>query len=582
MKIVSKLSAYSPLIIWFVDVALSVVGTAFAIIVMHAVLEISIQNYTIYPLLGFSILFAFIGVWLFHTYKGVISHASTEEFMRCIYVQAFKILLMVIASWLTSWNYVGAFLTSIFIVDFFTSSCLLICWRVILINCYRHLIRLSSKHELNAMVYGTSEAAICIALYLINKNSNYNIQGYFTRQRQLNKMRIQGIKTYCFKDNEEFIEYANKHGVNCLLFVSNKDLHQDEDLVSTCLEHGITIRIAPLVEANVSSMATLQVRNIQIEDLLGRDEIEISMDKIGKEISTKTIMVTGAAGSIGSELCRQLCKFKPKKLIMVDMGETPTYQIDMEIRNTYPDQDFQAVISDVRDYDRMDFQVQVYKPDIIMHAAAYKHVPLMEEFPCEAVRANILGTKNMADLAVKYGCDRFVMISTDKSVKPSNCMGASKHIAEMYVQSLGQAVTDGKVKGVTKFVTTRFGNVLGSNGSVIPLFRKQIMAGGPVTVTHPEIIRYFMTIPEASRLVLEAAFMGEGNDIFIFDMGEPVKIVDLARRMIELSGLRPDKDIDIVYTGLRPGETLRGAPLLQGGHHTDHPPQDFPGTEYGP
>lgn len=555
MKLSNKLSTFSPYIILMVDVLLSVIGTAFAIIIMHAVKDITIQNYTIFPLLIISFFASIFCCWVFHTYKGVISHSSSEDYIRVTYVVLLKGVFMLAGMYFTQ-HFVGVFLTAILVLDIVLTVYLLLIWRMVLISAYHKLIRLSSKTEMNALVYGTSEAAICIAMYLMNKNSNYSIQGYFTRRKELKKMRIQGTNTYYFEDNKEFLEFAQKHNVNCILFVTNKEMHADEALVSTCLENGISIRIAPLMEANNKNLTAMQVRNIQIEDLLGRDEIEISMEKIGREISNKTIMVTGAAGSIGSELCRQLCKFQPKNLIMVDMGETPTYQIDLEIRKTYPEQNFTAVISDVRDYDRMNYQVELYKPDIIMHAAAYKHVPLMESYPCEAVRANILGTKNMADLAVKHGIERFVMISTDKAVRPSNCMGASKHLAEMYVQSLGQAVKEGKVAGRTQFVTTRFGNVLGSNGSVIPLFRQQLMNGGPLTVTHPDIIRYFMTIPEASRLVLEAAFMGQGNDIFIFDMGDPVKIIDLARRMIELTGLRPDKDIKIEITGLRPGEKL--------------------------
>lgn len=556
MPLPKRLSAFSPYIIWFVDVMLSVTATAFAVIIMHALLALTIQSYFIFPLLGISFVASIICTWLFHTYKGVISHSGIGEFMRLFYVAIAKMLFMVTAPLLVKDLAYGLFLTSILVLDGILTAWALIIWRIILIRCYHHLVRLSSKQDLNVMIYGTSEAAICLAIYLINKNSNYNVNGFFTRRKELDNMRIQGISTHCFQSNDDFITYAQKHEINCMLFVTNKELHADEGLVSACLEKGISIRISPLMEASTSNVAAMQVRNIQIEDLLGRDEIQISMEKIGKEIADKTIMITGAAGSIGSEICRQLCKFNPKNLILVDMGETPTYEIDLEIRKKYPEQNFTAVISDVRDYDRMDYQVQLYKPDIIMHAAAYKHVPLMEQFPCEAVRANILGSKNMAELAVKYGIERFVMVSTDKSINPSNVMGASKHIAEMYVQSLGQAVTEGKLSGKTKFVTTRFGNVLGSNGSVIPLFRRQIMSGGPITITHPDIIRYFMTIPEACRLVLEAAFMGQGNDIFLFDMGEPVKIVDLARRMIELAGLRPDKDIEIQYIGLRPGEKL--------------------------
>lgn len=555
MKIIKKLSHYSPYIIWTVDVVLSVVATLLSILLMHAVLEIAIQKelFVLVPIsLGISILLT----WLFRTYKGVISHAGSEEMLRIVYLMLGKGCLMILGAWFTQFNYVGPFLLSIILLDIITTALLLMVWRVILINIYHHLVRLSSKRDLNAMVYGTSEAAICLAIYLINKDTDYHINGFYTRRKELNNMRIQGLSTHCFKSNREFVEYAGKHGINCLLFVTSKELHADEELVSVCLEHGIGVRIAPLMEATTNNLATMQLRTIQIEDLLGRDEIEISMEKIGREISSKTIMVTGAAGSIGSELCRQLCRFNPKNLIMVDMGETPTYQIDLEIRKRFPNQNFTAVISDVRDYDRMNIIIERYKPNIIMHAAAYKHVPLMEEYPCEAVRANVLGTKNVADLAVKHEVEKFVMISTDKSVKPSNVMGASKHIAEMYVQSLGQAVKEGKVASKTQFVTTRFGNVLGSNGSVIPLFRQQILDGGPLTITDPEVIRYFMTIPEACRLVLEAAFMGEGNDIFIFDMGQPVKIVDLAKRMIELTGLRPEIDIEIKYTGLRPGEKL--------------------------
>lgn len=300
----------------------------------------------------------------------------------------------------------------------------------------------------------------------------------------------------------------------------------------------------------------IQLRNIQIEDLLSREEINIDLDNIRNELSGSVIMVTGAAGSIGSELCRQLCCFNLKQLILFDFSETATYEVDMELKKRFPDRSILPIIGDVRNRDRVESQTRLYHPDIIFHAAAYKHVPMMEKYPCEAVRTNVLGTSIMADTALKYGVKKFIMISTDKAVNPSSVMGATKRLAEMYVQSLGSAIQEGNIIGKTSFITTRFGNVLGSNGSVIPLFRQQIMEGGPVTVTHPDIIRYFMTIPEACRLVLEAAFMGQGNDIFIFDMGKPVKITDMACRMIKLAGLQPDKDIEIVYTGLRSGEKL--------------------------
>lgn len=267
----------------------------------------------------------------------------------------------------------------------------------------------------------------------------------------------------------------------------------------------------------------IQLRNIQIEDLLSREEINIDLDNIRNELSGSVIMVTGAAGSIGSELCRQLCCFNLKQLILFDFSETATYEVDMELKKRFPDRSILPIIGDVRNRDRVESQTRLYHPDIIFHAAAYKHVPMMEKYPCEAVRTNVLGTSIMADTALKYGVKKFIMISTDKAVNPSSVMGATKRLAEMYVQSLGSAIQEGNIIGKTSFITTRFGNVLGSNGSVIPLFRQQIMEGGPVTVTHPDIIRYFMTIPEACRLVLEAVFMGQGNDIFIFDMGKPVK-----------------------------------------------------------
>ena len=296
--------------------------------------------------------------------------------------------------------------------------------------------------------------------------------------------------------------------------------------------------------------------DIRIEDLLGRDEIHINTGEIANFLKGKVVMVTGAAGSIGSELCRQLCHFGLKQLVLFDSAETPMHNIRLELEEKFPQVEFTPVMGDVRMIDRVESVFRRLHPRIVFHAAAYKHVPLMEENPCEAVHTNVYGTHNVADMAVKYDVDKFIMISTDKAVNPTNVMGASKRLAEIYVQSLSIAISKGLHPGKTRFITTRFGNVLGSNGSVIPRFREQLAKGGPLTVTHPDIIRYFMTIPEACRLVLEAAFMGKGNEIFVFDMGTPVKIADLARRMIELAGLVPDKDIEIQYTGLRPGEKL--------------------------
>lgn len=308
------------------------------------------------------------------------------------------------------------------------------------------------------------------------------------------------------------------------------------------------------------------IREIKIEDLLGRDEITINMEEISSFLSGKRVMVTGGAGSIGSELSRLISSFPIEQIIVLDSAETPLHNIQLELTDREKGKEgfsteefnkkFNFVIADVRDVARVEKVFEAYKPQIVFHAAAYKHVPLMEANPCEAINANVVGSRNVADMAVKYGVEKMVMVSTDKAVNPTNVMGCSKRLAEIYVQTLSRAIISGEIEGKTKFITTRFGNVLGSNGSVIPRFREQIINGGPVTVTHKDIIRFFMTIPEACRLVLEAATMGEGYEIFVFDMGKPVKIADLARNMISLAGFEPDKDIKIVYTGLRPGEKL--------------------------
>ncbi|MBQ7195390.1 MAG: polysaccharide biosynthesis protein, partial [Bacteroidales bacterium] len=352
---------------------------------------------------------------------------------------------------------------------------------------------------------------------------------------------------------------CQKLRVKSILFATVEEARQEHsDLINHLSTNGIKILIAPSIdEIPASGIFQSKLREIRVEDLLGRPEIKISMDAIKESLDSRVVMVTGAAGSIGSELCRQIAQMGVvKKLVLFDNAETPVHNLRLELEEKFPKLKFVPVIGDVRSLKRLDYVFRRWTPSVVFHAAAYKHVPLMEENPCEAVLVNVIGSRNLADKCLQYGVEKMVMVSTDKAVNPTNVMGCTKRVAEIYVQSLGLALAAGKVKGNTKFITTRFGNVLGSNGSVIPRFREQIAKGGPVTVTDPEINRFFMSIPEACRLVLEASTISKGNEICVFDMGDPVKIDTLARRMIELAGYIPDKDIQIKYTGLRPGEKL--------------------------
>ena len=550
-------------VIWVVDSLLSVFSTFFSYLFFHYLLNIEISAELSLQLLVVGLASSFLLTWLCQTYRGVIRHATLAELMRVVYAMLLKACVFVAFANFTQ-EYVGLFIYSQIIGDFICSVFLLMFSRMLIVSFYYNLLRKIGNTAPAALIYGTSEAAISLANYLRNsKESTYNIIGFITRDRQSKGFRILGCPVYYIHEAEEMKRLLEANAVKYILFTNSTDLHADEDLLAYSMEKQITLRIAPLMEGEGGLSKRMQLREVQIEDLLGRDEIKINMDNIRRELADRTIMVTGAAGSIGSELCRQLCKFRPKQLILFDFSETGIYQIDLELKKKHPDNRILSVIGDVRNRQRVESQIRLYRPDIIFHAAAYKHVPLMEEYPCEAVRDNVMGTRIVADVAVECGVEKFIMISTDKAVHPSSVMGATKHIAEMYVQSLGNKIKAGQVKGTTSFITTRFGNVLGSNGSVIPLFRQQIMEGGPVTVTHPDIIRYFMTIPEACRLVLEAAFLGKGSDIFIFDMGKPVRIADMARQMIRLSGLQPDEDIQIKYTGLRPGEKLYEELLYQ-------------------
>lgn len=556
-----RINYLSPYIIWCADSFLSAVSTLFSFMFFHYLKDINIDSRLLFYTLLLSLLSSFAWTWLCKTYEGIIRHTTVAELMRIVYAMFFKAFTLLVFAFIFL-EYVGLFVNTVIIADFICSVFLLMCTRALIVNAYFHILKFTDKAQLNTLIYGTSEAAVSLANYLRNSNSQYNVLGFITRNPKEKNFRIMGYHVYCVKSQQNLQRILTSAKIDCMLFINNTDLHADEEVINCGLTNHVSLRMAPLVETR-SNLAGIQLRNVQIEDLLGREEITINLDAIKRELEGRTVMVTGAAGSIGSELCRQLCRFNLKSLVLLDFSETATYDIDMELRKSWPSAPITSVIGDIRNRDAVKRHVSHFKPDVIFHAAAYKHVPLMEKFPCEAVRTNVIGTSIVADVAVECGVGKFIMISTDKAVRPSSVMGATKRLAEMYVQSLGAAIRQGAVKGSTSFVTTRFGNVLGSNGSVVPLFRKQILKGGPLTVTHPDIIRYFMTIPEACRLVLEAAFMGEGNDVFIFDMGQPVKIADMARRMIELAGLKPDADIKIEYIGLRPGEKLYEELLYQ-------------------
>ena len=445
------------------------------------------------------------------------------------------------------------------ITDCMLTIVLLITLRVFVINVYNSVLSQLGKKRKRVLVFGMDEDSVMIATSPNRQvfMQNYSIIGFLTFGSAKKNLRIAELPVYQIEDIDDLLRLIPRNNLDGILFPNIKTVRRERDrLIHYCEQASLKPLVVPDMEEVHEGGMKRSVREIRIEDLLGREEISINLGEIGLLLKDKTILVTGAAGSIGSEICRQLAHFPIKKLICLDAAETPMHDLRLELEEKYKELDFVPIIGDVRNPDRVDYVFRNWHPQVVFHAAAYKHVPLMEENPCEAVRTNVFGTRVIADAAVSYGVEKFVMISTDKAVNPTNIMGCSKRLAEIYVQSLSVAISKGALAGNTKFITTRFGNVLGSNGSVIPRFRDQIAKGGPVTVTHPDIIRYFMTIPEACRLVLEAGTMGKGGEIFIFDMGEPVKIADLAKRMIELSGLQVDKDIEIKYTGLRPGEKL--------------------------
>ncbi|GAB1414950.1 nucleoside-diphosphate sugar epimerase/dehydratase [Paludibacter sp.] len=496
--------------------------------------------------------------WVFHTYSGVLRYSSFVDATKIF----FSILLNVVLIFA-----INAILTYVVNIELFYLTELVIygVLSFLFLLLIRLLVKTSYDYFTQAgefitpvMIYGTKSASIGIAKMLMSEQvgSRYKLVGFIDDDKSASEKMIMGVKVYHLND-ESLKRTIVKKCKSIIISPTKLSQVNSSDVLEKFINHNLTIlSVTPMNIWKNDIPNIKEIKSIPIENLLERPQIDISTENISSQLRNKVVLVTGAAGSIGSEIAFQVLKYETKLLVLLDQAESQMHDLKLDLQEKYDDKNISVFLGDVRNKNRMEYMMEMYRPDVIYHAAAYKHVPMMEDYPVESVQVNVLGTKNLADLAVKYHVERFVMVSTDKAVNPTNVMGASKRIAEIYVQSLFRKLHATMNGTTTKFITTRFGNVLGSNGSVIPYFKKQIEQGGPVTVTHPEIIRYFMTIPEACMLVLEAGSMGNGGEIYIFDMGKPVKIVDLARKMIRLAGYVPEEDIKIVYTGLRPGEKL--------------------------
>ncbi len=531
---------------------------------MHMFFDIHVRSLANIGYLSLNILvflvFYNIAFRIFRTYSGILRYSSFVDLQRVGYAMILGTFLSYLFYRLMAMLHVKfmLFVTGRQILASFIAGTLFL-WILRIGVKFLYDILFASQRAKRTYIFGVKNDGIAIAKHIRNeKPMRFLLKGFATVEKEMDGHVLMGRKVHIADD--KLIDHIKAARVEALIVSPHRleEFRRKQKLQDELIKAGVKIYVTPEAKEigeddDIQYFSTSHLREISIEDLLPRDEIQVDMKAVAKQLHGKCIMVTGSAGSIGSEIVRQVAACGPSELVLIDQAETPQHDIRLMMAKEWPKVKAHAIVASICERDYMETLFSIYKPDYVFHAAAYKHVPMMEDNPSESVRNNVIGTRIIADMAVKYGAKKFVMISTDKAVNPTNVMGCSKRICEIYVQSLDKAIKDGKIKGQTQFVTTRFGNVLGSNGSVIPLFKEQIKNGGPITVTDPNIIRYFMLIPEACKLVLEAGTRGNGGEIFVFDMGQPVKIADLARRMIMLSGA---KDVEIKFTGLRPGEKL--------------------------
>jgi FlaA1/EpsC-like NDP-sugar epimerase len=547
-------------IILSIDIVIVFVASIVTDFIIYKLTETPFDNLNMTLRYGIIILVNALFFLFYRTYSGIIRHSTFIDGVKLLISTSTSYIALLIINYSCYWGFkTKVFVTTSLFISYVISFLLLFLFRILVKYFFEKYMNFEDKKMLiRAVIYGADANAISIANALrTEKPSRFKLLGFVDIYNH-NKEGKSILNLPIINQRKNIYVILRSMKADAII-IAEKSLSKQEivSIVEECLEYNFKVYTVPTItDWEDDKQISNKVKNFEIEDLLERKPIILDTKTISSQIKGKTILITGAAGSIGSEITRQALNFNPAKIIILDQAETPLHSLRLEINNLNKKVKIRSVLADVRNFDDIEKVFLNFKPNVVYHAAAYKHVPLMEENPCQAVFTNVLGTKNLADLAVKYEAERFVMVSTDKAVNPSSVMGASKRIAEKYVQTLQKKLGDSLEKNKVKFITTRFGNVLGSNGSIVPLFTKQIQEGGPLTITHPEIIRYFMTIPEACQLVLEAGTMGKGGEIFIFDMGQPVKIIDLAKKMIRLAGFTPDKEIEIKIIGLRPGEKL--------------------------